>query len=53
MRRSHRRLALVRDYSNGPEKRHNRGGKLYCSSEKEKEEGVVGVNSLETDHFQE
>lgn len=41
-------LPLVRDDSNGPEKRQNRHGKLYCSSEKEKEEGVSGENSLET-----
>lgn len=44
-------LLLVRDDSNGPDKRQNRGGKLYCSSEKKKEEGVSGVNSLETHHL--
>lgn len=51
MRRSHRQLALVRDYSNGPEKRHNRSRKLHCSSEKGKKEGVACVNSLETDNL--
>ena len=49
MRRSHRWIALVSDHDNGPEIRYNRGRKLYCSSEKEKEEGVAGVNSLEMD----